>query len=119
MPLKSAPGAEPSISATAAPGSRSPGERGLAEATKGAEAAGLDQIYVVGCAGAIPVGVPFAAGRRGAALRDGHPAADRYGRRRLHPPPDDGAILQLAEFTGIQLYMNADIPWYAPVQRSA
>ncbi len=82
----------------------------LAEAAKGAEAAGLDQIYVVGQAGDSGVGVPF---ERLMAVE-----VPRY-EMAIREPADTAVIIYTsgttgrpkgAELTHLQLYMNADIP---------
>jgi long-chain acyl-CoA synthetase len=82
----------------------------LAEATKGAEAAGLDQIYVVGHAGDSGVGVPF---ERLLAVE-----VPRF-EMATRQPTDTAVVVYTsgttgrpkgAELTHLQLYMNADIP---------
>jgi len=82
----------------------------LAEATKGAEAAGLDQIYVVGHAGDSGVGVPF---ERLLAVE-----VPRF-EMATRQPTDTAVVIYTsgttgrpkgAELTHLQLYMNADIP---------
>jgi long-chain acyl-CoA synthetase len=82
----------------------------LAEAAKGAEAAGLDQIYVVGQVGDSQVGVPF---ERLMAVE-----VPRY-EMAVREPTDTAVIIYTsgttgrpkgAELTHLQLYMNADIP---------
>jgi long-chain acyl-CoA synthetase len=81
----------------------------LAEAAKGAEAAGLDQIYAVGHTGDTGTAVPFERLLNAAPLRE---IASRR--------PEDTAVIVYtsgttgrpkgAELTHLQLYMNADIP---------
>ena len=82
----------------------------LAEAAKGAEAAGLDQIYVVGHAGDSGVGVPF---ERLLAVE-----VPRF-EMATRQPTDTAVVVYTsgttgrpkgAELTHLQLYMNADIP---------
>jgi long-chain acyl-CoA synthetase len=82
----------------------------LAEAAKGAEAAGLDQIYVVGNAGDSGVGVPF---ERLLAVE-----VPRF-EMATRQPTDTAVVVYTsgttgrpkgAELTHLQLYMNADIP---------
>jgi long-chain acyl-CoA synthetase len=82
----------------------------LAEAAKGAEAAGLDQIYVVGHAGDSGAGVPF---EQLMAVQ-----VPRY-QMAIREPTDTAVIIYTsgttgrpkgAELTHLQLYMNADIP---------
>jgi long-chain acyl-CoA synthetase len=85
-------------------------EGALPEAAKGAEAVGLDQIYVVGGAGAYEAGVPF---ERLMAVE-----VPRY-EMAIREPTDTAVIIYTsgttgrpkgAELTHLQLYMNADIP---------
>ena len=82
----------------------------LAEAAKGAEAAGLDQVYVVGQAGDSGVGVPFERLLAADVPRGGMTARQ---------PTDTAVVIYTsgttgrpkgAELTHLQLYMNADIP---------
>jgi len=82
----------------------------LAEAAKGAEAAGLDQIDVVGHAGDSGVGVPF---ERLLAVE-----VPRF-EMATRQPTDTAVVVYTsgttgrpkgAELTHLQLYMNADIP---------
>jgi len=82
----------------------------LPEAAKGAEAAGLDQIYVVGHTGDSGVGVPF---ERLMAVE-----VPRY-EIAIREPTDTAVIIYTsgttgrpkgAELTHLELYMNADIP---------
>jgi long-chain acyl-CoA synthetase len=82
----------------------------LAEAAKGAEAAGLDQIYAVGHDGEVGVAVPFVR-----MLDVSVPHFEMATRQ----PTDTAVIVYTsgttghpkgAELTHIQLYMNADIP---------
>ncbi len=82
----------------------------LPEAAKGAEAAGLDQVYVVGHTGDSGVGVPF---ERLMAVE-----VPRY-EMAIREPTDTAVIIYTsgttgrpkgAELTHLQLYMNADIP---------
>jgi long-chain acyl-CoA synthetase len=81
-----------------------------AEAAKGAEAAGLDQIYVVGQGGDSGMGVPF---ERLLAVE-----VPRY-EMAARQPTDTAVVIYTsgttgrpkgAELTHLQLYMNADIP---------
>ena len=85
-------------------------EGALPEAAKGAEAVGLDQIYVVGQPGASETGVPF---ERLMAVE-----VPRY-EMAIREPTDTAVIIYTsgttgrpkgAELTHLQLYMNADIP---------
>jgi long-chain acyl-CoA synthetase len=81
----------------------------LAEAAKGAEAAGLDQVYAVGHADETGGAVPFER------LLDAAPLREMVARQ-----PEDTAVIVYtsgttgrpkgAELSHIQLYMNADIP---------
>jgi len=82
----------------------------LAEAAKGAEAAGLDQVYAVGHAGDSGVAVPFER------LLD---VTVPHFEMATRQPTDTAVIVYTsgttgrprgAELTHIQLYMNADIP---------
>ena len=82
----------------------------MPEAAKGAEAVGLDQIYVVGDTGDSGVGVPF---ERLMAVE-----VPRY-EMAIREPTDTAVIIYTsgttgrpkgAELTHLQLYMNADIP---------
>jgi long-chain acyl-CoA synthetase len=82
----------------------------LAEAVKGAEAAGLDQIYAVGHAGGSEAAVPFER------LLD---VAVPHFEMATRQPTDTAVIIYTsgttgrpkgAELTHLQLYMNADIP---------
>ena len=82
----------------------------VAEAAKGAEAAGLDQIYVVGHAGGSSPGMPF-----DRLMATGAPRHEMTARE----PTDTAVIVYTsgttgrpkgAELTHLQLYMNADIP---------
>jgi long-chain acyl-CoA synthetase len=82
----------------------------LPEAAKGAEAVGLDQIYVVGRTGDSGVGVPF---EQLMAVE-----MPRY-EMAIREPTDTAVIIYTsgttgrpkgAELTHLQLYMNADIP---------
>ena len=81
----------------------------LAEAAKGAEAAGLDQVYAVGHTGDAGAAIPFERLLNAAPLRE---MASRE-------PTDTAVIVYTsgttghpkgAELTHLQLYMNADIP---------
>jgi long-chain acyl-CoA synthetase len=82
----------------------------LAEAAKGAEAAGLDQIYIVGHAADSGVGVPF---ERLMAVE-----VPRF-EMAIREPTDTAVVIYTAgttgrpkgaELTHLELYMNADIP---------
>ena len=82
----------------------------LAEAAKGAEAAGIERVYVVGHAGRSGEGVPFER-----LMAAGAPRQEMA----VREPTDTAVIIYTsgttgrpkgAELTHLQLYMNADIP---------